>query len=51
MKELIGTCHSCSKEIFCLEGFFNGVVTDEKRIYCFECYATLKSNTDNPQMN
>ncbi len=42
MKELIGTCTSCSKEVFCLDGFFNGVHTDEKELYCFECYEGTK---------
>ncbi|WP_275695582.1 hypothetical protein [Fredinandcohnia quinoae] len=38
MKELVGTCSGCGKEIYCLEGFFNGVVSDDKKtIKCFDC--------------
>jgi hypothetical protein len=36
MKELVGNCCKCQKEIYCLDGFFNGVVQD-KQVYCFEC--------------
>jgi hypothetical protein len=37
MKELVGNCCECKKEIYCLDGFLNGVVKD-KNIYCFECF-------------
>ncbi|WP_310362674.1 hypothetical protein [Neobacillus drentensis] len=47
MKELIGSCKSCNKEIHCLDGFFNGIHTEEKEIYCFECYE--KKDKENPQ--
>lgn len=47
MKELVGYCASCTKEIYCLEGFFNGVQSDDGKIYCFECYETM--NKENPQ--
>ncbi|MFJ5715787.1 hypothetical protein [Neobacillus sp. NPDC093127] len=49
MRELIGTCKSCDKEIYCLDGFFNGVITEEKENYCFECYEKLAKNDENPQ--
>ncbi|MFP7297897.1 hypothetical protein [Neobacillus niacini] len=38
MKELVGYCTACSKEIFCLDGFFNGVQSDDRKMYCFDCY-------------
>jgi hypothetical protein len=47
MKELIGCCTVCGKEIYCLDGFFNGVHTDEGQIYCFDCYESSKK--ENPQ--
>ncbi|MFK9093401.1 hypothetical protein [Bacillus salipaludis] len=43
MQELIGTCKCCNKKIYCLDGFYNGVVTDEKENYCFECYEKRKA--------
>jgi hypothetical protein len=43
MRELVGACTCCNKDIFCLDGFFNGVITDEKEVYCFDCYEIKKS--------
>ncbi|MFS0864216.1 hypothetical protein [Fredinandcohnia sp. 179-A 10B2 NHS] len=38
MKELVGNCSDCGKEIYCLEGFINGVVSDDKKeLRCFVC--------------
>ncbi|WLR51022.1 hypothetical protein LC040_17710 [Bacillus tianshenii] len=36
MRELVGKCEQCGKEIFCLDGFLNGVKEDGK-LLCFEC--------------
>jgi hypothetical protein len=47
LKELVGRCSCCGKELFCLDGFFNGTYTDNKEIICFECKTQLKEN--NPQ--
>jgi hypothetical protein len=47
MKELIGYCTSCAKEIYCLDGFFNGIQSDDRKIYCFECYEC--NQKENPQ--
>ncbi|WP_462411985.1 hypothetical protein [Neobacillus sp. Marseille-QA0830] len=49
MKEFIGNCSCCNKEIFCLDGFFNGILTETKEIYCFDCHETLKKKEENPQ--
>jgi len=49
MKELVGTCKCCDKEVYCLGGFFNGVVSDNKEIYCFDCYEELMNTENNPQ--
>ncbi|CAH2715582.1 hypothetical protein BACCIP111895_02766 [Neobacillus rhizosphaerae] len=49
MKELVGLCISCNKEIFCLDGFFNGVITKEKENYCFECYQKISKIEEKPQ--
>ncbi|WP_421382264.1 hypothetical protein ACOJQI_22275 [Bacillus salacetis] len=38
MKEYIGDCQVCSKQVYCLDGFFNGVHEPETNtIICFEC--------------
>ncbi|SHG92251.1 hypothetical protein [Ornithinibacillus halophilus] len=36
MRELIGTCQECEKDIYCENGFLNGVHEDGK-LLCFEC--------------
>lgn len=41
MKELVGNCCECQKEIYCLDGFLNGVV-EAKKVYCFDCYEAKK---------
>lgn len=43
MKELVGNCCTCKKEIYCLEGFLNGVVS-EQGLLCFNCHD--EANTD-----
>jgi len=48
MRELVGTCNSCGKEIFCLDGFLNGVISTQKAIYCFDCYESIE-NKEKPQ--
>lgn len=36
MRELVGKCESCGKDVFCLDGFLNGV-SEAGRLECFEC--------------
>ena len=36
MIELIGTCVNCGKEIYCRDGFLDGVYIEGK-LYCFAC--------------
>jgi hypothetical protein len=42
LKELIGKCSHCGKNLYCLEGFFNGVILENKELVCFECVADEK---------
>jgi len=49
MIELVGCCCSCRKEVYCLDGFLNGVHRDKKEIYCFECFEKLVNEKENPQ--
>ncbi|WP_195892943.1 hypothetical protein [Bacillus massiliigorillae] len=45
MKEFVGNCTLCQKEINCLEGFLNGVINEKDgRLYCFECDAESTEN-------
>ncbi|WP_394231691.1 hypothetical protein [Niallia oryzisoli] len=37
MRELVSTCCKCGKDIYCLDGFFTGVYTDEMETLCFDC--------------
>jgi hypothetical protein len=49
MKELVGRCSCCGKELFCFDGFFNGVYTKDKKIICFDCETKFKLKENNPQ--
>ena len=49
MRELVSLCKCCQKGVYCIDGFFNGVYTEEKEIYCFECYEKLMKKNENPQ--
>lgn len=49
MKELVGTCKTCGKDIYCLDGFFNGIHTKDQEIYCFDCYENMENKEENPQ--
>ncbi|WP_169823963.1 hypothetical protein [Bacillus marinisedimentorum] len=37
MKEFVGKCDQCGKDIYCLEGFLNGVKDDSGKLLCFSC--------------
>ncbi|WP_279326308.1 hypothetical protein [Bacillus litorisediminis] len=37
MKELIGPCTVCGKDIYCLDGFLNGVIQEDGTVVCFDC--------------
>ncbi|MBP2241313.1 hypothetical protein J2Z40_001875 [Cytobacillus eiseniae] len=37
MNEFVGQCQQCKKDLYCIDGFFNGIHTDEQQILCFEC--------------
>ncbi len=36
MLELIGICSNCGKEIYCRDGFLDGVYI-EGELFCFNC--------------
>ena len=37
MQELVGLCKECNKQIFCNDGFLNGIVLDDQSLLCFDC--------------
>ncbi|WP_187373175.1 hypothetical protein [Bacillus rubiinfantis] len=49
MQEKVNVCHSCGKKLFCLGGFFNGVILENKQTYCFDCYDYISKDEKNPQ--
>ena len=36
MNELVGKCSTCGKEIYCENGFLNGI-NENGKLACFEC--------------
>ncbi|WP_339227507.1 hypothetical protein NSQ77_18315 [Oceanobacillus sp. FSL K6-2867] len=40
MRELIGTCVKCKEEVYCKDGFFDGVHKGGK-LFCNPCAAKL----------
>ncbi|WP_179860909.1 hypothetical protein [Bhargavaea cecembensis] len=47
MHELVGTCEACGKDVFCQNGFLNGV-SEGGKLLCFEC-ADGDDRGDRPQ--
>ncbi len=37
MNEIVSKCSRCGKAIYCIDGFFNGIHTDDKITLCFTC--------------
>lgn len=37
MREEVGKCSNCEKIIYCLDGFLDGMITENKILYCFSC--------------
>lgn len=37
MQELVGRCKECNKQIFCNDGFLNGIILEDKTLICFDC--------------
>jgi len=44
MMEYVGTCHQCNKDIYCCDGFLQGVLDDQGRLSCFECDLVESTN-------
>ncbi len=46
MKELVNTCCNCGKDLYCIDGFFYGVHTEEQQAFCFECAEQKEKSAD-----
>lgn len=46
MKELVNTCYVCGKDLYCIDGFFNGVHTDDKKTLCYNCIEEQEKSAD-----
>ncbi|MBB3131872.1 alpha-D-ribose 1-methylphosphonate 5-phosphate C-P lyase [Paenibacillus rhizosphaerae] len=46
MREWIGKCRDCGKDIYCENGFLNGVVLDDQSLKCFACAEQEDAGTD-----
>ncbi len=36
-KQLVGTCESCGKKIYCDGGFLQGIMGPDHQLICYEC--------------
>ncbi|MDT3762931.1 hypothetical protein [Priestia filamentosa] len=43
MKELIGVCIECKRDIYCLNGFLDGIIIGNGQLICFPCNKKLAS--------
>lgn len=48
MREWIGTCQDCGTDIYCENGFFNGVLLPGHTYRCFDC-EEKREDTDKKQ--
>ncbi|SFT07345.1 hypothetical protein SAMN05428962_4173 [Paenibacillus sp. BC26] len=37
MQELVGQCEQCKKDIFCKDGFLQGLILDDGKLVCLDC--------------
>ncbi|WP_256464014.1 hypothetical protein [Halobacillus salinarum] len=37
MQDLVGNCRYCGAEVYCLDGFLNGVVDEDQLLSCYDC--------------
>lgn len=46
VNELVGKCSSYGKTLYCMDGFFNGVHTEDQLTLCFECHEKKEKSAD-----
>lgn len=37
MRELVGKCRQCGKDVYCEDGFLNGAVVEGVGVICSDC--------------
>ncbi|WP_164908552.1 hypothetical protein [Halobacillus litoralis] len=43
MKEWVGVCANCADDIYCKNGFLEGVINEDRTLICFSCDEHLKN--------
>lgn len=38
MRERVGVCSICKLELYCVDGFFQGVIMSDGSLQCFQCH-------------
>jgi hypothetical protein len=46
MKEHVGICEICKKDLFCMDGFFQGEIGPSGKLFCFSCYIEEKKESN-----
>ncbi|MEH7125238.1 hypothetical protein V7122_15460 [Bacillus sp. JJ1532] len=46
MNEYVSNCADCGKMLYCLDGFFNGVHTENNESLCFDCADKKKKSEE-----
>lgn len=46
MNEYVSKCADCGKKLYCLDGFFNGVLTENNETLCLDCADNKKISED-----
>lgn len=46
MKEHVGLCEICQKDLFCMDGFFQGEIDSSGKLFCFSCYIEEKKESN-----
>jgi hypothetical protein len=46
MREKVGSCVRCNADLFCDNGFFQGVVLEDGKSICFDCAEKENAGSD-----
>ncbi|SFK54042.1 hypothetical protein SAMN04487936_1177 [Halobacillus dabanensis] len=46
MKEKVGYCTICGKELFCENGFLNAILENDHTLVCFPCEERKKKDVE-----
>lgn len=51
MKEYVGQCSVCGRDIYCEDGFLNGFTDSEGRLSCYDEKHAEKEHVENERTN